>query len=80
MPTGQRVYLDSSIFIGAAIPGSNHNVSTRAFCQQLVAENTIVVYSVIMRYEYAHIASELANSATRRVLPRETISAYDLSD
>ncbi|CAN5647161.1 hypothetical protein BH23CHL2_BH23CHL2_03760 [soil metagenome] len=80
MSFGQRTYLDSSVFIGAAIPGSNHNALTQAFCRQLVAEDTIVVYSVIMRYEYAHIANELANSATRRHLPRETINAYDLSD
>lgn len=80
MSSERRVYLDSSIFIGAAIPGSNHNASTQVFCQQLAAERSSVIFSVIMRYEYAHIAYELGSPASRRFLPQKTVMDYGLNN
>lgn len=80
MSASHRIYLDSSIFIGAAIPGSNHSVAAGAFCQRLAAEGATVVYSSIMRYEYAHIAQTLARPDSRRRIPTDIVSDFDLGD
>jgi predicted nucleic acid-binding protein len=72
--------LDSSILIGAAIPGSNHAEATQKFCQLLASERAVVVFSVIARYEFAHIARALASPDDRRKLPETIVSAYDLGE
>jgi predicted nucleic acid-binding protein len=78
--TLERVYLDSSVLVGAVIEGANHAIASMEFCRQLARERTTVVISTLCRYELAHVASVLANPEARRRLPGSVIEQFDLTN
>lgn len=73
-----RVYLDSSVLIGAVVEGANHAAASHDFCHQVVNDRTTVAISALSRYEVAHVASLLGNPAGRRTLPDSVVQEYEL--
>src|SRR5690554_3985865 len=75
-----RVYLDSSVLVGAVVEGTNHAAASRNFCYQIVQNRTTVAISTLSRYEVAHLASLLGNPAGRRALPDALVQQYELTN
>ncbi|MBA3415215.1 MAG: type II toxin-antitoxin system VapC family toxin [Chloroflexia bacterium] len=61
-PAGD-VYLDTSIVVAASIEGSHHATSCAAFCDDLVAAASRVLFSQVLRLE---LSQAILKVATRR--------------
>jgi len=69
------VYLDSSLVVAATIAGIPHSDACTAFCSRLIADNSHIFFSQILRLEIAEAVRKLA---TRAQLPEDIRQEYQL--
>lgn len=74
-----RMYVETSIFVGAVVQGPDDSAACLSFVDGLREANTQVVYSELMRLEFANAVAELARSTRRRgELPEEIVKEFAL--
>src|SRR5689334_18204414 len=75
-PLPSELYVDTSVFVGAIFQGAPHSASCYAFSQRLIAAQTHVYYSQLVRVELLQAVRRLAT--TQHNLPLTVRARYRL--
>jgi len=73
--------VETTIFVGAVVQGPADSAACLEFVDGLRDANAQVVYSELVRLEFANAVAEIARSDRRRAeLPEEMVKEYDLEN
>lgn len=78
-PIPSRVYLDTSVIVATISSGDPFNLPCTAYCAALIANNSRIYFSQLVRLEYAQFIRTVATDE-KKVLPAHLFQQYQLKD